>query len=66
MSVFEATADWIRTIRKSETLQYYLAGENICWQFNLAKSTWWGSLYERFIKENKKALHKTLGQSCLS
>ena len=64
--VFKATADWIKIIRKSERLQDYLAGENIRWQFNLAKSPWWGGLYERLIKEIKKALHKTLGRSCLS
>ena len=64
-AVFKATADWIKTIRKSERLQDYLAGDNIRWQFNLAKSPWWGGLYQRLIEEIKKALHKTLGWSCL-
>ena len=27
--VFKATADWIKTVRKSEKLQNYLARENI-------------------------------------
>ncbi|XP_022793733.1 uncharacterized protein LOC111332625 [Stylophora pistillata] len=52
---FKATADWIKTVRRSETeLQNYLARENIRRQFNLAKSPWWGGNYERLIKEIKK------------
>ena len=51
---------------ESEKLQNYLARENIRWQFNLAKSPWWGRVYERLIKEIKNTLHKTLGRSSLS
>ncbi|PFX16400.1 hypothetical protein AWC38_SpisGene19335 [Stylophora pistillata] len=58
---FKATADCIKTVRRSEKLQNYLARENIRWQFNFAKSPWWGGIYERLIKEIKKTLHKTLG-----
>ena len=64
--VFKATADWIKTVRRSEKLRNYLARENIRWQFNLAKSPWWGGIYERLIKEIKNTLHKTLGRSSLS
>ena len=64
--VFKATADWIKTVRRNEKLQNYLARENIRWQFNLAKSPWWGGIYVRLIKEIKKTLHKTLGRSHLS
>jgi len=64
--VFKATADWIKTVRKSEKLQNYLARENIRWQFNLTKSPWWGGIYKRLIKKIKKTLHKTLGRSHLS
>ena len=60
--VCKATADWIKTVRKSKKLQNYLARENIRWQFNLAKSPWWGGIYERLIKEIKNTLHKTLGR----
>ena len=45
--VFKATADWIKTVRKSEKLQNYVARENIRWQFNLATSPLWGGIYER-------------------
>ena len=40
--------------------------EEIRWQFNLARSPWWGGFYEILIKEIKKTLHKTLGRSRLS
>ena len=64
--VFKATADWIKTVRKSEKLQNYVARKNIHWQYNLAKSPLWGGIYEKLIKEIKKTLHKTLGRSYLS
>ena len=64
--MFKAIADWIKTVRKSEKLQNYVARENIRWQFNLAKSPLWGGIYERLIKEINKTLHKTLVRSHLS
>ena len=64
--VFKGTAQWIKKIRKSEQLQDYLARQGITWQFNLAKSPWWGGMYERLIKELKKTLYKTLGKTHLS
>lgn len=49
-SVFKTTAAWIRKIRKDEQLLNFLATQEIRWQFNLAKSPWWGGMYERIIK----------------
>ena len=63
---FKVTAEWVKIIRKSEKMQNFLANEEIRWQFNLAKSPWWGGFYERLIKEVKKTLYKTLGKSHLS
>ena len=37
-ATFRATANWIKTIRKSEELNDYLASQSITWQFNLSKS----------------------------
>ena len=62
---FKTTADWIRRIRKSEALQDFLAKQNIRWQFNLAKSPWWGGMYERLIKDVKTTLYKTMGRANL-
>ena len=64
--VFKTTANWIKKIRKSEKLQNYLAKQEISWKFNLSKSPWWGSMYERLIKDLKRALFKTVGKSLLS
>ena len=65
-TVFKATVKWIKVIRRSECLQNYLATQEIHWRFNLAKSPWWGGMYERLIKEIKKTLYKTLGRTHLT
>ena len=62
---FKATASWIQKIQRSEALQDHLARQQIKWQFNLARSPWWGGMYERLIRDIKKALYKTLGKSTL-
>ena len=64
--VFKATASWIRKLRRSEILFNYLAAQEIHWTFNLAKSPWWGGIYERLIQELKKTLYKTLGKTHLT
>jgi hypothetical protein len=64
-ATFKATATWTKLIRKSEKLQDFLATQDIHWRFNLAKSPWWGGIYERLIREIKETLHKTLGKSHL-
>ena len=65
-ATFKATAKWIKVIRRSERLQNFLATIEINWRFNLAKSPWWGGIYERLIRDIKRALYKTLGRSHLS
>ena len=64
--VFKTTANWIKNIRKSESVQDYLAKQEISWRFNLSKSPWWGSMYERLIKDLKRAIYKTVGKLLLS
>ena len=65
-AVFKTTADWIRKLRRSEQLHDFLAAQEIQWTFNLAKSPWWGGMYERLIKDVKKTLYKTLGKTKLT
>ena len=65
-AVFKTTADWIQRLRRSEQLHDFLAAHEIQWRFNLAKSPWWGGMYERFIKDDKKTLYKTLGKTKLT
>jgi hypothetical protein len=62
-TMFAATSKWIKQIRRSEHLHDYLATQSIHWSFNLAKSPWWGGLYERQIREIKTTLYKTLGKT---
>ena len=59
---FKTTAKWIKDIRKNEKLQDYLTAHKIQRRFNLAKSLWWGGIYERLIRDFKKALYKSLGR----
>ena len=63
---FKTTARWIKDIRKNEKLQDYLTAHKMQWRFNLAKSPWWGGIYERLIRDLKKALYKSLGRCHLS
>ena len=65
-ATFKTTATWIKRIRKSEKLHDFLAQQEIKWQFNLSKSPWWGGMYERLIKEIKKAIYKTPGKTHLT
>ncbi|XP_074624492.1 uncharacterized protein LOC141882446 [Acropora palmata] len=65
-ATFKATATWIQKKRKSERLQDFFARQEIKWQFNLAKSPWWGGMYERLIREVKKTLYNTLGTTHLT
>ena len=62
----QSTAEWIRKLRRSEALHDYLARQEIKWNFNLSRSPWWGSIYERLIKDIKGTLYKALGRSHLS
>ena len=55
-----------KRIRRNECLQNCLATQEIHWRFNLAKSQWWGGMYQRLIKVIKKTLYKTLGRTHLS
>ena len=65
-AAFKTTAEWIKKLRRSEALHDYLARQEIKWNFNLSRSPWWGSIYERLIKDIKGTLYKTLGRSHLS
>ena len=49
-------------LTKREILSHF-AREDITWQFNLSRSSWWGGMYERLIKDVKKTPYKTLGRT---
>ena len=65
-SVFKSTATWMKNIRTSERLLDYLARQDINWRFVRSRSPWRGGMYERLIKDVKKTIYKTLGQTHLT
>ena len=64
-TTFLAAARWLKTVRKDEKLQNFLAESDIHWQFNLSRAPWWGGQFERLIGLVKRALQKTIGGGCL-
>eukprot|EP00794_Sanderia_malayensis_P020705 gene20705-biopygen17091 len=59
--IFVASAKWVKRIRKSEKLQGYMAKQEMKWQFNLSRATWWGGWFERMVSIVKAALYKIVG-----
>eukprot|EP00794_Sanderia_malayensis_P018542 gene18542-biopygen15623 len=58
---FVASAKWVKRIRKSEKLQGYMAEQEMKWQFNLSRASWWGGWFARMVSIVKAALHKIVG-----
>eukprot|EP00794_Sanderia_malayensis_P001273 gene1273-biopygen494 len=48
-------------VRKSEKLQGYMAEQEMKWQFNLSRASWWGGWFERMVSIVKAALYKIVG-----
>eukprot|EP00794_Sanderia_malayensis_P013528 gene13528-biopygen10795 len=65
-STFVAASKWIARVRKSEIMHEYLAKQEIRWQFNLSRASWWGGMFERMISIVKTALYKSIGSAKLS
>eukprot|EP00112_Aurelia_sp_Birch-Aquarium-sp1_P024216 Seg7543.1 transcript_id=Seg7543.1/GoldUCD/mRNA.D3Y31 product="hypothetical protein" protein_id=Seg7543.1/GoldUCD/D3Y31 len=63
---FIAASKKIRKIMESEKIHNYLARNNIKWQFNLSKASWWGGQFEPIIGLVKQAMFKVLGRANLS
>jgi hypothetical protein len=62
---FKAAANWIRKVMKQEQFQNFLARQNIIWQFNLSRASWWGGQFERMVGLVKRALYKSIGRANL-
>ena len=62
---FKAASRVTNGIVTSEEVQKYLSRVNIKWHFNLAKSPWWGGIFERLIRSTKRCLRKVVGQAKL-
>ena len=63
---FAAAAAWLAKVQFDEQFQNHLANEKIHWQFNLSRAPWWGGQFERLVGLVKRALYKSIGNSCLS
>ena len=63
---FVGAAKWIKTVMTDETVNDFLARQNIKWQFNLSRAPWWGGQFERMVGLVKRALYKTIGNGYLS
>ena len=63
---FVAAAKWLKTARKDEKFNDFLADNDITWQFNLSRAPWWGGQFERLIGLMKSSLYKTIGHGLLT
>lgn len=63
---FVGAEKWLKQIMRHEQVQNYLAHQNIKWQFNLSRATWWGGQFECLIGLVKSSLNKTIGNGMLS
>ena len=62
---FEATSEWLKTLRTDQDINNYITGQNITWRFNLSRAPWWGGFFERLIGIMKRALSKSIGRGFL-
>ena len=63
---FVGAARWIRTVMADEKIQDFLANQEIKWQFNLGRASWWGGQFERMVGLVKNCLFKSIGNGCLT
>jgi hypothetical protein len=61
-----AMAKWLRKLKRSQVVNDYLAWREIHWQFNLARSPWWGGFLERIVWLMKNAFRKAIGNANLT
>ena len=62
---FEATSEWLKTLKTDHDLNNNMTRENITWRFNLSRAPWWGGFFERLIGIMKRALSKSIGKGFL-
>lgn len=65
---FEKAAKEIAILNKlamSKDVSNYFKAKQIKWQFNAAGAPWWGSLYERLIRNVKDSLKNVMGKELL-
>ena len=63
---FLGTEKWLKQIMHDDQVQDYLAHQNMKWQFNLSRPSWWGGQFERLTWLVKSSLSTTIGSGILT
>ena len=63
---FVKAAKWLKQVRSDKQLQGFLESHDIQWMFNLSRTPWWGSQFERLIGIIKTTMYKVIGGATLS
>ena len=51
---------------QNEKVNDYVTQQEILWQFNLSRASWWGGQFERLISLTKGAMYKAIGKNSLT
>jgi hypothetical protein len=65
-STFVSAAKWLKEVVRNEDVHDYLATNDIRWQFNLSRASWWGGQFERMVGLVKQSLYKVVGKALLT
>ena len=63
---FKATSRYLDAVFKDGTMQDYLVGSRVDWQFNVERAPWWGGAFKRMIRSTKRCLKKLMGRAHFS
>ena len=63
---FTKAASWIKKVVKNETVQNFLAHQEIKWKFHLSRAPWRGGQFERLIGLKKNTMYKSTGSTMLT
>ena len=63
---FKATSRYLDAVFKDGTMQDYLVGSRVDWQFNVERAPWWGVAFKRMIRSTKRCLKKLMGRAHFS
>lgn len=63
---FKAAAKYLDTVFKDGSVQAYLTGLGVTWQFNVERAPWWGGAFERMVRSTKRCLRKLIGRAQFS
>ena len=63
---YKSAAKWSRKLKNSDEANNFLESKGIKWQFNVARTLWWGGFSECLIGLIKSCLMKILGRAKIS